>query len=40
MLHDPELLELPISGLNHMKAREHELPSAWDDKVISAYYEV
>jgi hypothetical protein len=40
VLHDPELMELPVSGLNHMKAREHHLPSAWDDKVISAYYEV
>lgn len=40
ILHDPELQELPISKLNHMRAREHSLPSAWDDKVISAYYEV
>ena len=39
VLHDPELMELPVSGLNHMRAREHQLPSAWDDKVISAYYE-
>ena len=39
VLHDPELLELPVSGLNHMKAREHQLPSAWDDITISAYYE-
>ena len=40
VLHDPELMELPVSGLNHMRAREHQLPSAWNDKVISAYYEV
>jgi hypothetical protein len=39
ILHDPELLELPVSGLNHMRAREHQLPSAWDDITISAYYE-
>ena len=39
VLHDPELMELPVSGLNHMKAREHNLPSAWDDRVISAFYE-
>jgi hypothetical protein len=39
VLHDPELLELPVSGLNHLRAREHQLPSAWDDVTISAYYE-
>ena len=39
VLHDPELMELPVSGVNHMRAREHELPSAWDDITISAYYE-
>jgi hypothetical protein len=39
ILHDPELMEFPISGLNHMKAREHNLPSAWNDKVASGYYQ-
>ena len=39
VLHDPELLELPVSKVNHMKSREHQLPSAWDDITISAYYE-
>ena len=39
LLHDPELMELPVSGLNHLRAREHQLPSAWDDITISAYYE-
>jgi hypothetical protein len=39
ILHDEELKEFPVSGLNHMKAREHKLPSAWDDKIVSAYYE-
>ena len=39
VLHDPELMELPVSGVNHMRAREHQLPSAWDDITISAYYE-
>lgn len=39
VLNDPELMEFPISGLNHMKAREHKLPSAWNDKVISGYFQ-
>lgn len=40
ILHDPELMEFTVSGLNHMKSREHHLPSSWDDIVISSYYEV
>lgn len=41
IIHDVQLeLDCPISGLNHMKAREHKLPSDWSDKVVSAYYEV
>lgn len=40
VLHDPELMELPVSGLNHMKSREHTLPTSWNDIKISAYYEV
>ena len=39
ILHEEDLEGLPVSGLNHMRAREHHLPTAWDDKVISAYYE-
>jgi hypothetical protein len=39
ILHEEDLEGLPVSGLNHLKAREHNLPTAWDDKVISAYYE-
>jgi hypothetical protein len=39
ILHDPELMEFPLSGLNHLKAREHNLPTAWDDNVVSGYYQ-
>jgi len=40
IVHDVELqLDYKISGLNHIKARESKLPSAWDDKIVSAYYE-
>jgi hypothetical protein len=39
ILHDDELDDFPISGLNHMRAREKNLPTSWDDKVVSAYYE-
>jgi hypothetical protein len=39
ILHEEDLEGLPISGLNHIKAREHNLPTAWSDKVVSAYYE-
>lgn len=39
VLHDPELLEFPVSGLNHIKARENKLPSVWDDKIVSGYYQ-
>jgi len=41
IIHDVELeLDYKISGLNHMKAREHQLPSTYDDKIVSAYYEI
>ena len=39
ILHEEDLEGLPISGLNHIRSREHNLPTAWDDKVVSAYYE-
>lgn len=39
ILHDEEFLEFPVSGFNHMKAREKHLPSSWDDKIVSAYYQ-
>ena len=37
IVNDPELKEYPVSGLNHMKSREHNLPTAWDDRVVSGY---
>ena len=39
ILHDEELMNFPVSKVNHMRAREHNLPSAWDDRVVSAYYQ-
>ena len=39
ILHDEELMNYPVSKVNHMRAREHNLPSAWDDRVVSAYYQ-
>lgn len=39
VLHEEDLEGLPVSGLNHIKAREHNLPTAWDDRIVSAYYE-
>ena len=39
LLHEEDLEGLPFSGLNHIKAREHNLPTSWDDKVASAYYQ-
>ena len=39
VLHEEDLEGLPISGLNHMKSRENQLPTCWNDQVISAYYE-
>lgn len=39
ILHDEDLMQYPVSKLNHLKARGHNLPSAWDDKVVSSYYQ-
>jgi hypothetical protein len=39
LLHEEDLEDLPFSGLNHIKARERNLPTSWDDKVVSAYYQ-
>ena len=39
LLHEEDLEGLPFSGLNHLKNREHQLPTSWDDKVVSAYYQ-
>ncbi len=40
ILHEEDLVSLPVSGLNHMKARERKLPSSWNDITISSYYEI
>ena len=37
VLHEEDLEGLPVSGLNHMKAREHQLPTAWDDITIGCW---
>ena len=39
ILHEEDLEGLPVSKVNHMKAREHNLPTAWDDNVVSGYYQ-
>ena len=42
ILIDPEIKELPLSKVNRMKSRRGDsgkLPDAWDDLIISAYYE-
>ena len=39
ILQEGELEEYPLSGFNHLKAREHNLPTSWQDVVVSAYYE-
>lgn len=41
ILHDPDVNELPVDKVNRMKSRRGHtnLPDAWDDIVISAYYE-
>jgi len=38
LLVDDDLDNYKISGLNRLKRRKR-LPTAWDDEVISAYYE-
>lgn len=42
ILNDPELDEYPIDKKNRMQSRKGEsgkLPTAYDDMVVSAYYE-
>ena len=39
ILHEEDLEGLPVSKVNHMKSREHQLPTAWDDNVVSGYYQ-
>ena len=39
ILHEEDLEDLTVSKVNHMKAREHNLPTAWADQVVSGYYQ-
>lgn len=39
LLQDNYVEEYEISGLNHLRHRLVNCPTAWDDKVVSAYYE-
>ena len=42
ILHDPDLKDLPVEKVNRMRSRRGEsgkLPDAYDDIIISAYYE-
>lgn len=39
ILQDNQYEEYQISGLNHLHHRLSNCPTAWDDKVISGYYQ-
>lgn len=39
ILVDDDFEEYDISGVNRIKKRKHHLPTAWDDQVMSAYYQ-
>ena len=39
LLQDNYVEEYEISGLNHLHHRLSNCPTAWDDKVVSAYYQ-
>jgi hypothetical protein len=42
ILNDPDLKDLPVEKVNRMRSRRGEsgkLPDAYDDIIISAYYE-
>ena len=39
LLQDINVEEYEISGVNHLHHRLANCPTAWDDKVVSAYYE-
>ena len=40
VLHEEDLNDFTLSGRNHLKARENQLPTCWNDQVISAYREL
>jgi hypothetical protein len=39
LIQDNYVEEYEISGLNHLHHRLSKCPTAWDDKVVSAYYQ-
>lgn len=39
ILIDDDLEEYEISGVNRIKKKRNHLPTAWDDQVMSSYYQ-
>lgn len=39
ILYDEDLNEYNVSGMNHIRSREHQLPTHWDDIIVSGYYQ-
>lgn len=39
LIHDVKTEDYEISGLNHLHHRLANCPTAWDDQVISGYYQ-
>ena len=39
ILQEEDLEGLPVSKVNHMNVKKNQLPTAWDDIVVSGYYE-
>jgi hypothetical protein len=39
ILHEEDLEGLPVSKVNHMNAKKNQLPTSWNDAVVSAWYE-
>lgn len=39
ILQDNQYEDYQISGLNHLQHRLSHCPTAWDDKVVSGYYQ-
>lgn len=39
ILQDNQYEDYQISGINHLHHRLSNCPTAWDDKVVSAYYQ-
>ena len=39
ILHEEDLEGLPVSKVNHMNVKKNQLPTSWDDNVVSGYYQ-